>query len=480
MPTVAELERLDALVQRLVPLTNVQRGELIQAQHWNLVVGALVELARDVLSEERESQVPAHGHPDQVSAGWLDPRLRTLLERGPLADPANVAKVAELERRLERLGSQGSQLDSGLKDARDRIADVSTRDLARQADITAIRRIIEGMADARDDVRDLRETLGQLQGEIRVAVEVGTRLVVDGQPVDMQLLHDRLKEVEGLRDRLRLPNGDWLDARALEIRLTELVNQFVTEEELDAAFDARVRRDLDDLRGQLLNAVDSRVSEATGTLRTDVLTQVNQALEGARGEFGTRFVDVQSAVAAQLDRGLTAVRDQLVTEVDGRVTTATTALRTELAGQMQQTSDGLRGEIAAQVGATRQDFDALLARRVTEVQSELTAQLERSGSTTREELTRWLSESTVKLQEELTARSTEFEKGLDTQLARGLAEVRRDTDVLLDQRIGGVREESRSLVEAAVTPNRRFIDDLREFMTKLDERVILLERRLFR
>ena len=82
MPTVADLERLDALVKRLVPLADVQRGELIQAQQWNLVVGALIEVARAVLAEEREGHVAAHGHPDQVTPGWLDPRLRTLVERG--------------------------------------------------------------------------------------------------------------------------------------------------------------------------------------------------------------------------------------------------------------------------------------------------------------------------------------------------------------------------------------------------------------
>ena len=480
MPTVAELERLDALVKRLVPLTSMQRGELIQAQHWNLVVGALVELARDVLAQEREGAVPAHGHPDQVSAGWLDPRLRTLVERGPLADPSNVARVAELERRLERVLGEANQLDSGLKDARDRIADVSTRDLARQADITAIRRIIEGMSDARDDVRAVRETLGQLQSDVRVAVEVGARLLVDGQPVDMQAFHTRLQDVEALRERLRLPTGALLDAQSLEIRFTELVNQFITEEELDAAFESRLSGELNDLRGQVLSAVDSRVSDATGSLRAEVLSEVGASLDGLRAEFNACVADIQTAVNAQLAQGLTALRDQLISDLDGRDNAATAALRDELIGQFQQTTESLRAEIAAQLSVTRQDFDALLARRVAELQSEVAQQIESSATTNRDELNRRLEVALARLREEINARSTEFEKAIDTQLARGLAEIRREIGAQLDQRLGAMMEETKVMVNEAVAPHRRMIEELRAITARLDERVTLLERRLFR
>ena len=41
MPTTAELERIEALVARMLPLSTKRRGELIEAEEWNLLVGAL-------------------------------------------------------------------------------------------------------------------------------------------------------------------------------------------------------------------------------------------------------------------------------------------------------------------------------------------------------------------------------------------------------------------------------------------------------
>src|SRR5688572_17289208 len=100
MPTVADLQRLDALVTRLTPLAQVAHGELIRAQAWNDLVGTVIELARAVLADSEEEVVPAHDHQEQVALSRLSPALRTLIERGPLSDPGSVARVADLERKL--------------------------------------------------------------------------------------------------------------------------------------------------------------------------------------------------------------------------------------------------------------------------------------------------------------------------------------------------------------------------------------------
>src|SRR5688572_18648228 len=177
MPTVAELERLEALVGLLAPLTQVQRGELIRADNWNTVVGALIEVARAVLAETREDALPVHEHAEQVSIGWLDPRLRTLLERGPISDPAIVSRIEEIDRAMWRVSHRVDHVDEDLTEIRNRVAEVSTRDLTRQSDVTAVRRSVEGLSNAKEDVLALRETLRSLQTDVRVAVEVGSRLI---------------------------------------------------------------------------------------------------------------------------------------------------------------------------------------------------------------------------------------------------------------------------------------------------------------
>src|SRR5258708_31522869 len=106
MTSVADSERLKALVDRPLPLSSRARGQVIAADDWNAVVGALLEVARAVVQEGTDSTVPEHTHPDQVALGWLDPRLRTLIERGPLSDPTSTSRVTAVERQAGLLGRQ--------------------------------------------------------------------------------------------------------------------------------------------------------------------------------------------------------------------------------------------------------------------------------------------------------------------------------------------------------------------------------------
>jgi hypothetical protein len=85
----------------------------------------------------------------------------------------------------------------------------------------------------------------------------------------------------------------------------------------------------------------------------------------------------------------------------------------------------------------------------------------------------------ARLREEINARSTEFEKAIDTQLALGLAETRREVAAQLDQRLGALMEETKIMINEAVAPHGRLIEELRAATIKLNERVTLLERRLF-
>ena len=89
----ADLERLQAVVSRLAPLSNAVTGDLIRAQDWNALVTAVVDLARAVLAAGPAS-VPPHEHVGQVKQAWLDPRLATTLERGAFADPDAAGRLS--------------------------------------------------------------------------------------------------------------------------------------------------------------------------------------------------------------------------------------------------------------------------------------------------------------------------------------------------------------------------------------------------
>ncbi len=365
MPTVAELERLEALAARLTPLASRTRGELILAEDWNVVVGALIEVARAVLAEEREGLVPPHDHPDQVGTGWLDPNLRALLERGPMADPAAMARLSELERRLGNLRSRIDEMNEGVKEARDRVTDVATRDLTRQADITSVRRMVEGLSDSRDDVRGLRETLRSIQENVRLAVEVGSGLQVDGEPVDMEAWTGRLRELESFRERLRTPSGELLDAGALENRLTELTNTLVTEDELDAALESRPGRILP----EQLEALEEKLRAA---LISDFETSMNRLADEIRTETSQRLAEVDALVARAVSDALpdveksvlSTVRPEISAAVQGGLEQSQAFFEKALA----ETEAELREEFGQQIGDVQRSIGA-------SVQAELDRQL---------------------------------------------------------------------------------------------------------
>ncbi len=342
MPTVAELERLEALAARLTPLASRTRGELILAEDWNVVVGALIEVARAVLAEEREGLVPPHDHPDQVGTGWLDPNLRALLERGPMADPAAMARLSELERRLGNLRSRIDEMNEGVKEARDRVTDVATRDLTRQADITSVRRMVEGLSDSRDDVRGLRETLRSIQENVRLAVEVGSGLQVDGEPVDMEAWTGRLRELESFRERLRTPSGELLDAGALENRLTELTNTLVTEDELDAALESRPGRILP----EQLEALEEKLRAA---LISDFETSMNRLADEIRTETSQRLAEVDALVARAVSDALPDVEKSVLSTVRPEISAAVQGGLGTVPGLLRKSPGGDRGGAARRI-----------------------------------------------------------------------------------------------------------------------------------
>ena len=114
MPTVGELERLSALVARLTPLSAQERGDLITADDWNLLVGAVLEVARAVVDRDGEAAVAPHDHPGQVSLGWLDPKLRSLVERGGLQDPEGSVRLTGAERAVAGAGARIDALERSL------------------------------------------------------------------------------------------------------------------------------------------------------------------------------------------------------------------------------------------------------------------------------------------------------------------------------------------------------------------------------
>lgn len=347
MPTVAELERLQALIDRLTPVGSKQRGELIEAADWNTLTGVLTEVARVVLAEEREAAVGVHDHPDQVAVGWLEPKLRLLVERGPLADPAAVARVAAVERDIARLEQLIDTLSAGVSEARTRVTDVATRDLNRASEMDRLSRKVDGVGDARDDVLELRGTLRTLDEDLQRVTTVAARLEVDGEPLDARALVGRIAAVEMLREMWTAADGTLIDAADIERRLAEVDAKSVTDADLTTALEG-VHVELDEAeRGALLDA--ARVAA-----RTEVAGAIDESEADLRGFVDQRLATVDGRIATAVADATGGMRDQLLADAVARAD--------EIAGARDQSlSAALRRDLDTAVADTMRGVDARFA-----------------------------------------------------------------------------------------------------------------------
>ncbi len=278
-PTASELSRLTALINRLLPLADVKRGDLITADNWNQMVGTLIELSQIVLAEGSNTSVLPHQHQDEVKLAWLEPSLRQLIEAGPISDPASKSALTNVERAVERLRERLIALDENMAALRKRLDEVRTLDLQRENEVIGIRRTIDGLADARKDVFDLRASLDTIKVGVNTTLEAADKLTVNNQLVDFTSLLDRVGQIEELFNTLKLADGTLLSAQVLDNRLAEFANEYIDEDELRVALEnqsvevpqSSLDRIRDELEGSLLASareeLQASIQQLDGALR---------------------------------------------------------------------------------------------------------------------------------------------------------------------------------------------------------------------
>lgn len=344
MPTALELERLDAIVSRLLPLSSVQRGELIHAAAWNTVVEALIEVARAVLAETRPDAVPEHEHQDEVTLSWLDPHLRTLVQRGPLSDPITEGRLRETERRNKRFDMHFEELQADLRGMRQRLDEVITRDLTREATITRFDRRLADLPATREEVLNLRGTLDTIRVDVQTVKSLGDNLYVDGEPVDMTTIVHRLETVESLRESLKTADGQVLDASKFEIKLKELSNEFVGHDELDEILSGRQteipEEQLNELRTQITDAVNefqkARLEDALSAFQDAVQSDINQRLSGIDALVARAVANLEGTLR-------TALLDTLRTEIGKQIETGMETIENRLSSRIGALEERLAG-----------------------------------------------------------------------------------------------------------------------------------------
>lgn len=363
MPTIANIERLAALRTTLARVAAVQRGELIRAEDWNTVVGTVLDLAQVVLGEQESEVLPEHKHSEQVSLGWLEPGLRALLEKGPLAEPQAAERLLRIERQLAALAARLDGTSDGVGSLRDRLAEVVTRDLVRESQMTSVGHRVEGLADPREDVLAVRRSLETLGADVRSANELAARLMVDGQPVDLGGLQTRLGEVEKLRDALKQPDGQLLSAAGLEARLTQLTNTLVTESELSEVLAGR-QATLGDAE---LAGLEGRLSAQLGA---DVVERITRARQEIDASVALQLGDVDAAAARAVSGSLPGLQAAALEAANASVATA-------IGKHQSETKQLLEKRLAETQAATERALEAQRSELSASVGSTVAAELSR-------------------------------------------------------------------------------------------------------
>lgn len=503
MSNVAEIERIAALVERLLPLRDRRPGELIEADDWNVVVKALLEVARAVVTEA-ETAVAPHSHADQVTAAWLDPVLRARLEKGPLTDPGSVARVAKLERTIHALRANIDGVAGDLTGVRAAANRLEAADLARESNLTRVTRKVDGLDDARDAVTDVRSTLAVLQTDLDRVSTLARDLEVDGDTISISSLVDRLGALEGLRTRLTGPDGEELNATTFALRLAELENTLVTEEELDEAL-GNVRDDSisDELRERLVadartaarEQADASNTELEGRLTTDINARLAAAESAATAAAATRAEEIGGQLADQLRAELTADisagDDAVRGTIDEALSSLTTTIRTEVDGQLGLLRGDLEANISDGLGNLREELRATIDESITSLTSRVDplagqiAAAEKASATASaraEELARELARTRTTLTDlveervaaaraasraDAFAADSKVTSGMRAEMAaerqrvdRALAEMQKRIPRLVDERVTTARTEIERDLDARIDETRTSLDEL--------------------
>jgi hypothetical protein len=432
MPTTAELERIEALVARLLPLSTKRRGELIEAEEWNLLVGALLEIGRAALELGEGGAVPDHAHPDQVGIGWLDPRLRELLSGGGALNDTSVSLI-NLRRDLTGVVSRLDLSDSAVADVRSKVNQVSTQVLQRDSDLDRLDRKVIGAAESRADVADLRLDLDSIRGQVDVAVKVSSQLEVGGAPLDVQGLLGRVATLEQLRDGLTRADGALLNAAEFDRQVAELKASLVTQDVLTSSL-AALRVDVLDHRGGGVGGVDrdQLLADARAAAAETSAASVDSLGSQLRAEMTDRLGSIEPLVGREVERATRGLTDSVLADVEGILRVRLQEQAMELGGRVDATLEQRLGELKETVGS---ELDAVRERLGAQVSDMLRSELDRQLGRALDDISGRLH-SVEESVDELRQRGIRDEFDRDA-LATELAQAVRDQDTAR----GSLRDE---------------------------------------
>ena len=510
MATTAELQRLDALLTRLIPLSQAARGELIKADDWNTIVSTLIELGRALYSEAAGAEVPGHTHIDQVSLGWLDTQLRTLVSGGSLKDPIQEGKLSSLERKIIQINSEVAERLNDVNATKAELDRLATRELVRENSLQDLDRRVDGLRDSGEDIGQLRLTLDGITEQISTVQNIADQLRGEnGEIIDVANLQSVVTDLGNWREQLRDANGEPLTGIGIDQKISDALNTLVTEDELQATLDARLEGIEDrlsvDLDSRVTLTMDQRMEPALNDLRSEINSDINRQFEGLddriaqsvadevpgvqdalhealTADIGRQFDELQSSVLAEADTRMAAVSEelrqadrQLREALDASIETQLTEMQTSLLTEVGTQIDTVRSDLLQADDRLQEALRTDINNQLTDLRSSLLNDVDVKNEALRAELMR----ADQALREELDV-------SINTRLETLKSDILNDIDgrtvairdeLLQNQRV--MREEIRGEFNRQISTVNQSLATVRRSVDQLEVRIGDDVRRVF-
>jgi DNA repair exonuclease SbcCD ATPase subunit len=380
------LELLARIVDGLGALGDKSRGEPLRAADWNALIDGVTRLARLAASREESLQeslsarfaVADHAHQGQVTASWLAPETRALLEQANTAAQAG-ARVDALTRQVSEMGARMATLSAQverLRSALDQVRD-SADESARRA--TGAEGKLNALVDFDRRVTVLDGRFAKLSDDLRGTLAFRDTLKDPaGAPLDLRGLAGKVTELETLRESLKAADGSVIRGREIETRIAKLERDRVDVRTLDTRIGERLRdpavlKDAEESIGSRLETrIGTRIGAVEGTAKTlaETVAQAREAAEAERARIDATETRL-GATAARLE-ALGAVPRQL-NETAQRLAAVETATRAQEA-QVAALPELRTRLVAVETGTQRLPAQVeTLGRRLAETTTRLEA-----------------------------------------------------------------------------------------------------------
>lgn len=332
MPSLEVLDALQAIIEKLRRLSDVERGDPLRSSDWNTLVDCIRRIASTLLDREVAGVVPHHDHPDQVSLDWLDPNLKQLLEKGPLNEPGALSRLGKLERDIKKLQQHCSDNRDQLSDVRGNVYSMSTAKVGQEGRLKNVELKLKNLPDARQDVFTLNQRVSGLNTKLDRTLAFEETLNVNGEPVNFAEIKDEVDKTRTLREGFTDQNGELMTADTIRRELANLQATLITQEDLELAFQ-RLETGGPSLNPQLEAMVATRVNQVVDEKLTDITTVTDPT-------FATRLKGLEETSSEQKE-SLSKLESRLdqVADLDSfeglsqRVKTNEQTLSTQTAGQ---------------------------------------------------------------------------------------------------------------------------------------------------